>query len=302
MKIVVTGGTGFVGERLVRRLSTEGYDVVILSRRTLTNGDSKIRSVRWDGKNPGPWTAELDGADAVINLAGESIGARRWSPAQKTLIRNSRLDATAAIIEAIRGARKKPTTLISASASGYYGHVESVEVSESYPGGSGFLAEVCRQWEAEAERATSSGVRVALTRFGVVLGRNGGALKKMMMPFRFFVGGSLGRGTQWFPWIHVDDLVGSLLFILSNVSISGPVNVVTPHPVTMKEFALELGRAMRRPAFFSVPEPILKIALGEMSDMLLTGQRMIPLKLQSARFRYLHPELPAALRSIITPT
>jgi uncharacterized protein (TIGR01777 family) len=300
MNIVVAGGTGFVGGALVQHLVREGHRVVLLTRRPATAEATKsIQLCAWDGKNQGAWSRALHDADAVINLAGESI-ATRWSEIQKAKIIQSRLDATQAIVTAIRAAGKRPKVLMNASAIGYYGHVPDGKVTENHPKGTGFLADTCEAWEQAAGEAKSLGVRVVLLRIGVVLEKGGGALAKMLPPFQFFMGGPLGKGSQWFSWIHRDDLIGAILFALRHENLSGPVNATAPNPATMKDFCHTLGRVMHRPSFAPVPELVLKLLLGEMAqEMLLSGQRVVPSKLQEGGYAFQHPLLEEALHAIL---
>ncbi|MBI4547049.1 MAG: TIGR01777 family protein [Ignavibacteriae bacterium] len=302
MNIIITGGTGFIGKVLVARLQKEQHRIVVLTRNpeaARTSIGNIVEFVQWDGKTVGAWAQHVDGADAVINLAGESIGARRWSERQKQRIIESRLIATKAVVTAISQAKKKPSVLINASAVGYYGNVESGDVTESHPKGSGFLADLAERWEAEARAAETHGARVVLLRFGVILEKDGGALQRMLIPFKLFAGGWLGSGRQWFPWIHRDDVVEAILFALKNQSLSGPVNVSAPEAVMMKEFCLALGKAMHRPCWAPVPSFVLKTALGEMASMLLDGQRMVPKKLLDAGYSFRYSELADALKAIV---
>lgn len=299
MKIILTGGSGFLGKSLAEKLTADQHSVVILTRNPSKMPAMHGVSVKhWDAKNVGDWVSEVDGADAVLNFAGESIGGKRWTARQKDNILGSRLNATRAVVEAIRKARRKPSVLINASGVGYYGHVEEGEVTESHPRGQGFLAEVCEQWENEAKAAEQFGVRVVRLRQGVVLESDGGALPRMTLPFKMFVGGYLGSGAQWFPWIHRDDLVGIVRFVLEHGALSGPVNVVAPEALTMKEFCAALGRALKRPSWAPVPSFVLKAALGEMSEMLLTGQRVVPAKLVQAGYHFKFSKLDDALSDI----
>lgn len=301
MKIIIAGGSGFIGRTLIGRLLQAGDEVVLLSRnasRTQGKVPSPVVLEPWDGVTAGSWTAHLDGAAAVINLAGEPMGERRWTARQKERIRDSRIHATRAIVEGIASAKVKPEVLVNASAVGYYGDVADDEVTEEYPPGSDFLAEVCRAWESEALRARSMGVRVAVLRTSIALG-DGGALARMLMPFRFFVGGPLGSGRQWFPWIHRDDVVSAIEFVLRDRSLEGPVNLAAPEPVRMVDFCRTLGRVLHRPSWFPVPAPALKLVLGEMSTMVLTGQKVIPRKLLQTGFRFRFSRLEAALKDIV---
>lgn len=303
MKIIVTGGTGFIGKRLVETLAAARHNVILLTRNPASIDMSAHRSVQlrvWDGKTLGAWASDVDGADAVMNFAGESIGAKRWTSTQKGKILNSRVDATRAIIGAIRQAKKKPSVLVNASAVGYYGPVESDEVTENHPCGKGFLADVCMRWEQEARAAEQLRVRVVILRQGVVVDEGGGALDRMALPFKMFVGGPVGSGKQWFPWVHRDDVVNIALFALENQKLAGAVNVAAPESVTMKQFCDALGRAMHRPSWAPVPGIVLKIALGEMSGMLLTGQQVVPSKLLHIGYNFRFPKLDRALTDIFS--
>ncbi|MFI5251655.1 MAG: TIGR01777 family oxidoreductase [Bacteroidota bacterium] len=305
MKIIIAGGTGFFGTALVKELLQRKHNVTLLSRdplhvsSELTSSANALLSVElWDGGTNGSWRKNVDGADAVINLAGESIAGKRWSPKQKTKIINSRVNATKAIVESILKAKTKPQVLINSSAVGYYGSVESGDVTEEKASGNDFLSGACRRWEQEARRVESFGVRLVILRTGIVLGKNGGALKKMELPFKLFVGGPIGNGRQWMPWIHIEDVVRCMIFALEQKTVSGPINMTAPNPVTMKQFSNELGKAMHRPSLFPVPGFILKIIFGEMAEMLLTGQKAIPSKLSANGFVFKYPSLPDALSSI----
>lgn len=302
MNIILSGGTGFIGSALLKQLAEATHRVVLLTRNPDTAKGVARDSVeveRWDVRSAGPWAERMNGADAVINLAGEPI-AKRWTETQKARIINSRIDATKAIIEAIASARSKPSVLVNASAVGYYGNVEHEDVTESYPKGADFLADTCARWEQEARAAEPLGLRVVLLRIGIVLEKDGGAFKKMLLPFKWFIGGPLGSGRQWFPWVHRDDVVGAVLFALENPSLSGPVNVAAPEPVTMKQFCAALGRALQRPSWAPVPAFVLRAALGEMSEMLLGGQRVVPKKLIDSGYRFRYPRLDEALSAIIS--
>ena len=302
MKIIVAGGTGLVGKALVNRLIEAKHDVVVLCRdlnRARTSVNPAARLERWDGKNMGLWDAQVDGADAILNFAGESIGAKRWAQARKRVILSSRLDPTRALVEAMRKASRKPRVFVSASAVGYYGEVEEEEVNESRPKGTGFLADVCGQWEQEAGVAETLGVRVVMSRSGVVMGKGAPALQKMMMPFKLFVGGTVGSGRQWFPWVHIDDLTSTVLFSLTSGNLSGAVNVVAPECVRMKRVCAALGKAMGRPSWAPAPSFMLRIILGEMSEIVLTGQKVIPTKLLESGFKFRFANLAEALADVV---
>jgi uncharacterized protein (TIGR01777 family) len=297
MKIIVTGGTGFIGNPLVGALLAAGHEVIVLTR-----GGARFpagaRAVVWDGKTIGPWKNEIDGADAVINLAGEPIAAKRWSADRKRKLEDSRLNATRAIVSCIREASRKPAILISGSAVGYYGDVENDDVTEARKPARDFLATVCVAWENEAAKAQTLGVRVVTLRTGIVLEKDGGALKKMLLPFKPFAGGPIGSGKQWMPWIHREDMIALILYALKN-PVQGPLNATAPNPVTMKEFALTLGRTLHRPSFAPIPGFVLKIALGEMSILVLGGQKAVPSALLAAGFTFKYDRLREALSGIL---
>ncbi|MBI3586747.1 MAG: TIGR01777 family protein [Ignavibacteriales bacterium] len=303
MKIILAGATGFIGQRLIKKLGESSHSLVLLSRNSSEarrHFGEMVQVEQWDARTLGAWAQHLDGADAVINLAGESISGKRWSQTQKQKILASRIDATNAIVEALAQANKKPHVLINASAVGYYGDVPEGNVTEDYPRGNDFLAETCGRWEQAALRAEQFGIRVACIRTGIVLDKNGGALKKLLLPFRLFAGGPLGTGKQWFPWIHIEDEIGAILLALKNQNIAGPVNLAAPESVTMRQFCSALGKAMRRPSWAPVPGFVLRIALGEMAGpLLLSGQRAVPKKLLAAGYAFRFPELNTALRDVL---
>jgi hypothetical protein len=300
MKVVVAGGTGFIGSSLVALLRLEGHEVVVLTRDPdRVPLSPEATRVAWDGRTQGEWTVHVQGADAVINLAGESIGGGRWTASRKERIVTSRINATRALLESIRSGGKRPSLFISSSAVGYYGPVESGDVAEGSPPGSGFLADLCLRWEQEALAVGELGVRVVILRTGVVIGEKGGALKRMLLPFRLYAGGPVGSGRQWFPWVHRDDVTGVILFALANGAIAGPVNVVAPESVDMKAFSAALGRALSRPSWLPVPAIALRATLGEMADMILTGQRVVPSRLLALGYRFRYPALAPALASVV---
>ena len=272
MKIVVAGGTGFIGEPLVESLARE-HDVAVLSR-----NPAKVRAGRgvgWDPASKGAWQAEVAAADAVVNLAGENIGAGRWTPARKKAILDSRIDATSAITSAMRLDSRPGRTLVNASAIGYYGSRGDETLTEKAHAGTGFLADVVKRWEAAAKEVDDV-VRLVIPRFGIVLG-DGGALSKMMIPFRMFAGGPTGNGLQWMSWISRDDIIGLIQWAIENPGISGVYNAVGPEPVRNREFASTLGEVMKRPSFMPAPAPALRLALGEMGQaLLLDSQRVVP--------------------------
>jgi uncharacterized protein (TIGR01777 family) len=301
MTTLIAGATGLIGRRIVQKLIEAQHEVVVLTRKPATliaPGSSSIRFVRWDARTPGDWCRDLNRADAVINLTGESIGARRWTAAQKDRILTSRINATKAIVDAIGASSSKPQVLVNASGVDYYGETGDVDVLESHPSGSSFLADVCLQWESAARAAERLGVRVVLPRSAVVLDAHAAALKKLALPFRLFFGGPPGTGNQWFPWIHLEDEAEAILFAIENSALSGPVNLVAPQPVTMREFCSALGSALKRPSWAPVPPFLLKLALGEMSDLVLMGRRAIPGRLLDAGYRFKFSRLDEALADV----
>ncbi len=278
MRIVVAGASGLIGTRLVKKLRERGDDVQTLPR---------FGTAAWSVK----------GADAVVNLAGASIGGRRWNAEYKKSILDSRVLSTRALVEAISAATRKPPVLVNASAVGFYGGRGGETLPETASPGADFLAQVCQAWEAEAQKAP---VRSVQLRTGIVLDARAGALAQMLPPFKAFVGGPIGSGKQWFPWIHIEDEAAAFVHAIDQETLHGPVNVASPGIVTMKEFAQALGRALHRPALFPVPAAPLKMLIGEFADSLLDGQRVTAQKLLDSGFRFRFPELDAALRDLLT--
>jgi uncharacterized protein (TIGR01777 family) len=302
LRILTAGGTGFVGEALVGQLLRDRHEVIVLTRdpsvyRQPEPGFSAT-PVRWDARGEGPWCEYLRGCGAVINLAGEPLVSKRWDSAQKDVLRQSRLGATETLVRAMERHCPAPSVLINASASGYYDlHVDG-KITESHPRGDGFLQELCEAWENAAKAAESFGVRVVLLRFGVILGKDGGILKKMTPPFSFFCGGPLGDGTQWISWIHRRDVVEIIRFACLNENLSGAVNAASPSPVTMEQFCQSLGAVMGRPSWLKVSARMLRLVFGEMAEVLLSDQQLVPMKLREAGFRFRYPELDQAFRDI----
>lgn len=297
MNITVTGGSGFIGRRLMKHLTDAGHAVHILSRHAGTNLPPSVRLSVWDALKSEPPAESLQSADAIIHLAGEPV-AQRWTAEAKKKIRDSRVDGTRRLVEALSVLSRRPEVLVSASAIGIYGSRGDEVLSESSSPGAGFLSEVCVEWEKQADLAEALGVRVVKVRIGVVLGRNGGALARMLPPFRNFVGGRIGSGKQWMSWIHVEDLASLLRYAAEN-SLSGPVNGAAPNPVTNAEFTKKLAAALRRPALLPVPGFVLKTIFGEMAEVLLSSQRALPRAAESAGFRFRHPDLGPALANLL---
>jgi uncharacterized protein len=296
---VIAGGTGFLGRPLADALAAQGHAVVVLTRGASSTRPNGVRLVPWtpDGE-AGAFAREIDGADAVVNLAGESIAEGRWSPERKRAILDSRVKATRSVTEAIARAARPPGVLISGSAVGYYGpHADDI-VTEDTPSGSDFLARVCQHWEAEADRA-SVRTRVVCIRTGLVLALDGGALPQMLPPFRMFAGGPVGSGKQYWPWIHRDDWIALVKWTIQNPDAAVALNATAPNPVTNADFARALGRAMRRPAFMPAPAFALRLMLGEMADaLLLSGQRAVPAKAERLGFAFRYPRVDEALGAI----
>ena len=302
MKIVLTGGAGFIG-RAMAQAWTGQHQVIVLSRDVegaRQRLPESVACVHWDGQTLGEWTEVLDSADVLVNLAGENI-AQRWTPAVKVRLHQSRLQPTRLLIEAIATLRQPPATMLQASAIGFYDQNPALEADENSPPGVGFLAELCKEWEAAACAAESREVRLCWMRIGIVLGKGGGALEKMLPAFRVGVGGPIGSGKQWLSWIHIDDVVGAAHFLMERPKLSGAFNFTAPNPVTMHEFAHTLGRILRRPARLRVPAFALKIMLGEMAESLLQGARVLPRRLLQAGYPFRYPELESALRAVLTP-
>jgi len=300
MKILVTGATGLIGRRFCSVLSGENHNIIALSRSPETTRGLAANEVhKWDPQTSPPPAQALSEVEAVVHLAGEPIVARRWTDAQKKLIRDSRVLSTRNLITGLRSAGTKPLALISGSAVGFYGDRGDELLEERAPISRGFLSEVCRDWENEAAAATEFGVRVVQVRTGVVLSAQGGALKKMLAPFKLGLGGPLGSGHQWFPWIHIDDIVGVFRHAIFTNSVKGPANGVAPEAVTNAEFTKQLGRALGRPAFLAVPEMALRALMGEMADVLFHSQRVVPKAILEAGYEFQYPSLARALDDLL---
>lgn len=294
MNFLITGATGFIGRKLVNFLLARGDSVNYLARTRSATLDSRCAFYCWPEGGPPPLNS-VPRPHAIIHLAGETI-AQRWTARAKSEIRRSRIERTRALVDAVRDLKHKPEVLVSAAAIGYYGdRGEEVLTEESAPG-KGFLPDLCIEWEREAKRAAEFGLRVVSVRIGVVLGKEGGALPKMLRPFRLGLGGRVASGRQWMSWIDADDLVRILVFAAETPSISGPLNGTSPQPVRNAEFTGELARALRRPARMAVPAFALKLSLGEMSEVLLASERVIPEAAQKAGFSFEFSDLRAALR------
>jgi uncharacterized protein len=302
MKIAIAGATGFVGSRLVEALQDRGHETLVLTRNP-QQAASRFPKAQVVGYNPlksGEWQESISGCDGVVNLAGEPIAEKRWTPAHKRTILESRQIGTQKIVEAIDRASAKPQVLINASAIGYYGTSESAKFDETSPSGTDFLAEVCREWEAAAQAVTAGGTRLVILRLGIVLGENGGALGKMLAPFSAFVGGPIGSGKQWFSWIHRDDVVKSIVAAIENPQMQGTYNATAPNPVTMADFATTLGTVMERPSWLPVPNFAIEAMLGEGAIVVLQGQQVLPTQTLATGFEFRYPTLKPALIAILS--
>lgn len=293
MRCLITGGTGFVGQALCPRLASAGHEVVILTRQSTPRMPPGARRAvtRLDELDAGSF-------DAVINLAGAPIGDARWTESRKRLLLDSRVDTTARLVEWMGRVARPPQALVSASAVGYYGEQGDRPISEDTPPTPGFTHDLCAAWEREAQKAGALGVRVCVMRIGVVLDRDGGALTKMLPAFRLGAGGRLGAGRHYFPWIHRDDVVSVCQWLLENPRARGAYNVGAPNPVTNAQFTRALGRALGRPTVLPMPEAALKLLFGEMSQLLLASDRMLPSRLLQEGFEFRYPELDGALAAI----
>ena len=291
MKCVISGGTGFIGRQIAERLRQDGHEVNSWSRRATA-------PLAWDPLTGTPSNASVDGTDVVLHLAGEPV-AQRWNDAAKARIRDSRILGTRRLVDVIARVPRRPRVLVSASAIGIYGDRGDEILTEASAHGKGFLVETCEGWEAEADRPANFGLRVVKLRIGFVLGKGGGALGQMLPVFRLAVGGRLGSGRQWMPWIHIEDVLELLVRAVNDSSMSGVWNATAPNPVTNAEFTRELGRAVHRPAIFPVPPFALKLAFGEFAQHMLDSARVIPAVAQSAGHRFRYPEIGPALRNLV---
>jgi uncharacterized protein (TIGR01777 family) len=300
VRIVVSGGTGFVGQALVQALSQRGDEPVILSRGSHGGGRGPGSIVTWTPEKAGPWMDAIDGVDAVVHLAGASVADERWTPERKRILRSSRLESTRLLAEAIAKAKKKPSVLVSASGIGHYGmKTGDALVTEDSPVGDDFLARLTVEWEDAAKPAKDAGVRVVHPRFGLVLGRGGGVYGKLAPLFKAFVGGPVGSGAQYVPWVHLRDVVRAIEAMIERPDLEGVYNVAAPDPVTMNTFAKALGESLHRPSLMRVPAFAVKAAMGsEAAEAVLTGQRAMPKRLVDAGFAFLFPDLASALADL----
>jgi uncharacterized protein (TIGR01777 family) len=305
MKVAITGATGFVGSRLVERLNEEGHQVLVLTRsadrarRVFPNSAfPSVEIIAYSPLESGEWQKQIAGCDGVVNLAGAPIAESRWTPERKKEILDSRTIGTQKIVEAIAQAEPKPSVLVNSSAIGYYGTSETATFDETNSPGSDFLAQVCQAWEAEATKVKDVGTRLVILRTGIVLGM-GGALAKMLPPFRFFAGGPIGSGQQWFSWIHREDVVNLIIRALTHPEMEGVFNATAPQPVRMKELCNTIGEVMHRPSWLPVPDLALEMLLGDAAQVVLKGQQVLPKRTQSAGFEYQYPAVRQAVEEIL---
>lgn len=301
MRVIITGGSGLIGRPLCAALLKEGHDVVVLSRNPsrVKAMPAGVQLLAWNGKTANGWGDTVNGAGAVINLAGEGLADGRWTDERKARILNSRINAGKAVLQAIEQAPNKPAVLIQSSAVGYYGPRQDEIITEASGPGSDFLARLCFDWEASTAPAEKLGLRRPVIRTGIVLSKEGGAFPKLVLPFRLFAGGPIGSGKQWYPWIHIEDEVRAILFLLSHESATGPFNLTAPNPLTNRALAKTIGKVMGRPALLPAPGFAMKALFGEMSTVLLDGQRAIPQRLLEFGFTFNYPTAEEALRNLL---
>jgi uncharacterized protein (TIGR01777 family) len=298
MKILISGASGLIGTHLIPALKAKGHEIYRLVRKEPAASDE----IQWDATKgfSDEEQAKLENFDAVIHLAGDNIASENWSPEKKRVIRESRVLGTRVLVEALGKTEKPPKVFVSASATGFYGNRGDEDLTEESPKGEGFLPEVCDEWEREAQKAESFGARTAMLRTGVVLTKEGGALEKMLTPFKFGVGGTVGSGKQYMSWITLDDVLAIYHLVLENDEWRGAINTTAPNPVTNEEFTVALGKALHRPTILPVPEFAIKLLFGEMGErLLLEGQKVLPKKLQDASFEFKYPSLEEALKHAI---
>ncbi len=300
MRVIVTGGSGLIGRALVDSLARDGHEVIVLSRNpdAVKNLPKGACAEKWDGKTAQDWGRFVDGADAIVNLAGATI-SEKWSETRKQEIRASRVNAGKAMVEAVKAAERKPRVVVQSSAVGYYGPRGAEEITEDSRAGSDFLASVCKDWEASTAELDNMGVRRVIIRTGVVLDKNGGALPKMVMPVKMFVGGPLGSGKQYFPWIHLQDEVAAIRWLIDNPNAHGVYNLSAPQPLTNKDFTHAIGKVLGRPTLMPVPAFVMQTLFGEMATLLLDGQREMPMRLVKEGFKFKFTNAEAALRDVL---
>lgn len=296
MKVLITGASGLIGKALQRSLEEKGWEMLLASR----SEPKDASHIQWSVEDGFNDPAKLEGIDAVVHLAGESVNGLRWTDEKKKAIRDSRVKGTRNVVDAISKLKHKPKVLVSASAIGFYGERGDEEVTESSAAGDTFLADVSKEWEAESRRAEDAGIRTVLLRTGIVLSKDGGALGTMLLPFKMGVGGVVGSGKQWMSWISLDDHIAAINYVIENENIRGAVNSVSPHPVTNEEFTKTMGDVLYRPTFIPLPEFAVSMLMGEMGDeLLLTSTKVLPKRLEDAGFNFEFPELKTALEHAV---
>lgn len=306
MKVLIAGGSGLIGRELVKQLLAAGDQPLVLTRQPAESLElpAGVPAIHWDGKSARGWGEIVNTVEAVVNLAGENIAGEkffpaRWTPPRKALILQSRLDAGTALVEAVQAAEKKPLVFVQASAIGYYGTQGAESLTENSPAGSDFVAEVSQQWEGVSAAVEALGVRRVIVRTGVVLSLAGGALPRMLLPYRLFAGGPFGHGRQWYSWIHIADTASALRFVIANSQANGVVNLTAPNSLTNADFGKALGKVMRRPSSVPLPGFVMRLMFGEVATVVLDGQRVLPEKLQALGFRFTFPTLEAALQDLL---
>ncbi len=303
MKVFVTGGTGLIGKPLIKKLIEKGFDITVLSRdkeMAKKHFDSNVAIIEGNPVNKGDWQNIASGSDIIINLAGESVLSKRWNESEKKNIYDSRIKSTENVVEAIKKSDGKVKTLINASAVGYYGFQhDDREINEDETMGKDFLSHLCRDWEDSARKAQKYDTRVVRLRIGVVLSEHGGALEKMIIPFKLYAGGHIGDGKQWMPWIHINDTVNIIIYAIDKNEIKGAINVTSPIPVRMKDFCKEMGHVIHRPSWLPVPTLTLKATFGEVADIITSGQRAIPQKVMSNGYKFEFDNVNLALNNLL---
>jgi uncharacterized protein (TIGR01777 family) len=308
MRVIITGGTGLIGNALINEMQQSDYEIIVLSRspeKYRGQFPEAIRLIAWDARTAEGWGHLVEGARAIVNLAGENLAGKSflpapWTPYRRQIIRESRLNAGRAVVEAVEAAKEKPAVVIQASAVGHYGPQGDEIIVENHPPADDFLASVTIDWEKSTQPVEAMGVRRAVTRIaGIVLSTEEGALPRMLLPFKLFVGGPFGSGKQWYSWIHPKDEARAIQFLIENEPASGAFNLAAPNPLRSRDFAKAIGRAMNRPSWFPVPGLPLKLALGDVSSVVLTGQRVVPKRLTDLGFEFLYKDAETAIRALL---